>query len=948
VPDAVRALRRPRLSPSLYALALVPAGFAWAVTSCAPQPTVASVRSLQGSNSVSFLCLGNPTDASPLRRIDDCTHVADPGRTINDFGVEVGGAGGQGGGTHGLDYTGEVPHLYALVTQSVHGEVAIVDVTAGLNNVLDHDPSTPGNNFLPVGASPTAIVTTPGGTASFVAAAEVGRPALYALPTKGLRPCSVDKTKCSEAAPTISSWPACVLPAAPGAMTLVVDPAVNGQVRTSCGGAYQDPADAGDLGNIDLEGDGRQKLLVVLPSLGEIAVVDAQGLLESQKGGTSACVIERTIPLSADVPVEVPPPPPVENACVNPEVPTPGPTAAYAAEPSGITLGDGKLYVGDRNAPLIHVLDVSDPCDPVELPPLLPTSAEDPTRVVVTSQVAVTDRLSPSFKRYLYAVDADDKSVMAFDVSDGSTTRHPLVVNDGKNPLQPADRVRFAQAPQTLQIVTRDFPKAGSDKQAPFGVACNPDPLETGCTDASPACQGVGYRTSSDFTTGAGPLTLRGTFALVGLSSGQVAVIDIEDYDAPCRGPVNQAKALGCDPTMLASGLVTKDEPSCNIVEPLTPRSGSYLLSNDTTGRHLPGLTTFPLLYDKNSTLVDVDANTARLHATTDGAVVAVNGKLLTPASDGLLLDDSNSPQNGVILNLEDPRVHTADQDYTITYEGALPGFTGHAGGLVLQDTTPGTPRALDDDSAQFCRHGVSSMAAVRERLVKDGEAGDLDALARVLADRVTITNPIADATNAYWKGASCSFQECSGTFGDDTTPTPMRDIVISEAYEDHLLLEAPATDEKLLKCCFPTQVSYEIRPGNQWTVAGVITGFEHHTIADPDTGRCRDSCDPRLQSLNGRARITTDPNAVKVFSGARLSFFVTGNASRRDDQFRFTTEGSFSPLRVVLTNTDRPAVQSRAMRFLPSLDQLVIADGGTEGLLLLNGTLQGDAKQYF
>lgn len=39
-------------------------------------------------------------------------------------------------------------HLFALVTQTTRGEVAIVDLTAG--NVVDIDNSTPGINFLPV------------------------------------------------------------------------------------------------------------------------------------------------------------------------------------------------------------------------------------------------------------------------------------------------------------------------------------------------------------------------------------------------------------------------------------------------------------------------------------------------------------------------------------------------------------------------------------------------------------------------------------------------------------------------------------------------------------------------------------------------------------------------------------------------------------------------------
>ncbi|MFO0659485.1 MAG: hypothetical protein U0165_06610 [Polyangiaceae bacterium] len=104
------------------------------------------------------------------------------------------------GTTSATDYS--VPHLYALVTQITHGEVALIDLTGQF--VVDLDAGQPGFNFLPVGAQPTDITSSPEGVASFVG---VESNAL-ALPSA---------TMFSQT-PTLRSWPACPLPSRPGAM----------------------------------------------------------------------------------------------------------------------------------------------------------------------------------------------------------------------------------------------------------------------------------------------------------------------------------------------------------------------------------------------------------------------------------------------------------------------------------------------------------------------------------------------------------------------------------------------------------------------------------------------------------------------------------------------------------------------------------------------------------
>jgi hypothetical protein len=119
-------------------------------------PINASVRALERSGTVAFVCLGAPGEGS-ARPLDDCDESLFD--RVDDFGEE-----------------GRSPHLYALVTQETRGEVALVDLSTGSDSLLDQDPSTPGDSFLPVGARPVSILATPGGTAAFVACCRARAP----------------------------------------------------------------------------------------------------------------------------------------------------------------------------------------------------------------------------------------------------------------------------------------------------------------------------------------------------------------------------------------------------------------------------------------------------------------------------------------------------------------------------------------------------------------------------------------------------------------------------------------------------------------------------------------------------------------------------------------------------------------------------------------------------
>src|SRR5690606_31578355 len=101
----------------------------------------------------------------------------------------------------------------------------------------------------------------------------------------------------------------------------------------------------------------------------------------------------------------------------------------FQAEPAGFDYADGTLYVADTEAPVIHQLDVQDPCNIQERDPLLPRSLGEPTRAVTTTKVAVSPTLSDG-RRFLYAIDQYGRSwsnVMAFELTPGHADRTPIV-----------------------------------------------------------------------------------------------------------------------------------------------------------------------------------------------------------------------------------------------------------------------------------------------------------------------------------------------------------------------------------------------------------------------------------------------------------------------------------------------------------------------------------------
>ena len=861
---------------------------------CSQTPVTVDLHSLQASGKVSFVCRAD--DGSPAgHKLNECP-----------------------------DYEHATRRLLGLVTQTATNEVAVVDLYEG--RVVDVDPTTPGYSFLRVGASPGAIVTTPGGAASFVGVTGFQKNGVFALPTTCL-----SAPKLGEVSRDLTTWSACSLSSAPGEITVLVDPpaAKTGAIRGACDGSAQTKPDQAQRecpADLTAEGGptGRRKLLVSLPDEHKLVLLDAQSLLDRPAGEFTSCAVEATFGLNATgstTPVQPVLPPdlvidptaPGANACVA----TQYPPLAMSAQPTpdGFALSGQKLYVGDITLPVVHVLDVSDPCAPSEQESLLPYSYETPSRVVTTSRVAVSP-LTPNGKQYVYAIDHTDapsNSVMVFDVSPKSTNRAPLVFPGGpREPYLPPDRLRFGPNVKDVSFVQRDFPAPDlSTGVGQYGLACDPDPDST--------APGTQYRPNSDFSSGARPLNLRGVFGFVLLSDGHVAIIDVEDFDAPCRRPklanTSQFEDFrGCAPdrpvpnagldtpdkdSFSTNGVQTvTDESSCKVIEANRPRSASLSISNSTVGLRAPTLRSFPqfanpdpaavLATDQRPRMLAVDfANPDPKSTVRIPAQVNISAQLYAncPATGPFPCDgtaqnlpvDFTSSQNSLVLPLSEPRSYGPDEAPALTFEGAVFGRPSKTG-FIQHDTDADPTATLHDPDVGFCAAGVEDSASI----LTEAEALKIPtkvrpAWAEAHADYVQITGDFPDADDKYWSmGAKdkCSRDRCDAEFGNINNPAQLsavRDLSILEASGDHLVITprcenadgTPATEcdkglvLKDIHCCFPAGTAYTVRASHQWLLSGPSgVGSASHDLATGADGRCVHTagCDPRKKFFHARA----------------------------------------------------------------------------------------------
>jgi hypothetical protein len=251
-----------------------------------------------------------------------------------------------------------------------------------------------------------------------------------------------------------------------------------------------------------------------------------------------------------------------------------------------------------------------------------------------------------------------------------------------------------------------------------------------------------------------------------------------------------------------------------------------------------------------------------------------------------------------------------------------------------------------------------------------------------------------------------------SGDLNYNVNTSYARDFPILEAFDDHLMLGRffwPPTDSmgntiaespanriivgadpsnasalRFAQCCFHSQAGFAVRTGGEWVASGSSLGLIHHVQTDPATGACVLSCDPRLALANARSfdipwseyptamgnAATCSPPPSNVVPPGRDSPLAMRNpifsyvtwsgcgppsstvdhtTTTRDDQWKFSIRGSFSPLTISLTQGTNTPVSPQSMLFVPPLGQLAVVDGELQGLVLIDlNTLQFAHAPFF
>jgi hypothetical protein len=927
------------------------------------------LRTLQASTEMSFVCRDRVREGHPMSRCPD------------------------------LDNDTPERSIVALITQTVTDEVAVVDLLTA--TVEDQDFSVPGFSLMRMPSRPGDIVTTPGGKASFVGLTGVGKTGISAIPTNcigapfgdqygrdvtTLPACSLPsipgdmvvliepptgddvRTGCDPSSPLQSEaglpygaaeyevdcgegYPRLVAGQAP-----VDDPIQDNQLCSTydCRTAEEleqdepppprPPLDCRRIrdcsADLTQEGGptGRRKLVVAMPDEGRVVVIDAQAVLDGEPGKFAPCPIELSVPLQAE-------PDPAgqdqddyeglhPDTCEIARPPAPPNPPSFAARPSGMAAAGGKLYVGDEGVPNLHVLDASTACGLRELPPLLPMAFEDPTRSVTTSRVAVSP-LTPSGKRFVYAVDPNDRpaaSMMAFDVSPGSTNRTPVLRQGSlRTPGEQADRIQFHSPVSDVAFALRDLPQQDDTGVAPAGLYCDPDPA----TDPNdPAAL---YRPAADFTQGARPELLRGLFGFAMLTNGDVMVIDVDDFDAPCRrpqtmNPLESADFRGCkndqfsEPLSDASVPTVTQEVSCNMVQPHRVRSAVPGAVTSTSGVSAPSLRAFPQFETPERSVQFTPDDQPKLLAVnfpspdgeqvdgvppevySGGSLYRGPGTAAAGSADALELetDPNRAEQATLTLPLVEPRVYSSEA-FEATYEGAFSG-TFPNGFLDFSQSAPGDAATLQglivDTSAAYCDHGVYDEAAVKSYAAEvlgfdedDPKVADepIDRFAESHADYVQITGDFPDAYDPYWvepRALVCGGRQgCLARFGSFSAQDldVRRDLRVIEAYQDHLVLRPRVLDELIgkssdpsetleaaaqivegLECCFPQGTNYVLRASNQWVLRGSSSGFRHDVVGRPGP-------DPDEGGPLGSYRCQRDCDPRRVVSRSR-AFEITSS----------------------------------------------------------------------
>ncbi len=850
-------------------------------SACSQTPVVVPLRSMERPRDVDFICLAETGHGTWKGvSLEKCAATFDA-KPANEGSFR----------------------LHAVVSQVSRGEVAVVDlgrVPTDAATLTKADPRIPGYSFIPVGATPTDVVADPMGGAVFVSS---GRdPRIDVLPSEILRG-PID-TRASSGDPP--PWPHLDFDRAtegiPSAMAIVREgdqrrlyvtlPEATPSAKIAVFDLGKDPNDPATatvparVGDIPLGAPAPAPLVVKQPVCGP------NGELAPWWAAYDKCVGATTV---------------MPGGEVTPDTTTTDFHLAGVAVAGGrMFVADDHapvihVYDVKGGAGLeIRRIAIGSATSRLAVSPVVPDEVTIQNSAAIDVCIAnnwlgdglnhsdnalIKDRLGGRCRahRYLYAIDLVDSeggngsiAIVDLPVTFALDDQNQIKLKDGTNPedFVPAEERIDIDGAELVAPMACDAPSFPARRLpiGPFGLhgnnvvparsvafieidppktadkkyrAVRCRPFESHPLDGAREFEGVDPTEADDrkvigkaWSEGAGPRRLRGVYAWVALANGALVVVDIDDYDSTCRGPKaddaqRAAQQQFLYPGEKVTGLSNTDDKG-NVVSTATDEYYSHVVQ-----RHHPRSTR---LFDDNLVPAVTGVTFSRFDNVISNDPTNETGRTY-PHFAALGERAGEALRAPLVLAAPDNPYAISSENWAVTYEGQLPGFTGAFGEL----NEAGGVLALKDPAAGFCRKGVESNGAVEQH--------DIVQLVDEMCQFDSCTQAQLDDCNAY--------------FGD-TAQTPLRrgrSLLIEKATDDRLviankhwnrdqqLVDGPPELAKIKQCFGNGLLKYTIRSTGSWVVVGSTTGYLHRQIVDPtstDKACITDTSKPRI--LNGRA----------------------------------------------------------------------------------------------
>jgi hypothetical protein len=450
---------------------------------------------------------------------------------------------------------------------------------------------------------------------------------------------------------------------------------------------------------------------------------------------------------------------------------TPGDGDAGAAPAHPVALaveeGSSRLYVTDDALRAVHVIDVA---AGAELD-LLPVGER--TRAVAVTGLARARRFNCAGDpdhcdrtRYLYLTTADDGAVIVWDLARGARVRPNLL------PLPNARGSRID-------------PGLATDRVALPAPATALVAINTGAYDPTAADVPVSPGDTAFCATGyVQPATraFSGVFVGAVLRSGQLAIVDVDDYNVDAWEAQCQR---GAGTTEGGVYRFVRHAPRGDATTSLAPKlraapATTSMLRGTTRSQTLEGASAPSLVCGPvRSREVPAECTEA------NGYGVSLPRRQVTNGS------------GAVAYGAPDPFT-SRDESWAFVFEGVIPGLDQTGGALVAD----GGALVLSAPGGFFCTRGA---------LAVEGRARDF---VTVVSDPTPLA---ADAA------------ECAALFGSGVAPLN-RDFVVDRAFEDRLRLQVGAAvgDVGAVQRCYPQAIQYQVRAGGQWLALGNRSGYLH------------------------------------------------------------------------------------------------------------------------